>query len=199
MKVLRHRIRSRVVVEQLDNRLAPAVHWNVPQNAGPADWSNPGSWWSDEGVARVPNEMDDVIIPVGSGTVRIDGTPSVIRSLNQLGGFISAAGRSTLEVSGNAAVSNAIFDRFICNRVEITAGGPNARVVVGRRLIAPTEVKILAGGELKLDHNAVPVGGIHFVHVRSNRLTIDFNGTLELAQGGQVSDIIIQGSVHCDG
>ena len=93
------RLPLRLLVDHLEDRIAPSVSWNI---AGSGNWDNPANWSS----GQVPGPSDDVVISTaGSATITIQtGDSLVVNSvttgandtLSFTGGSLTIGANSTL-------------------------------------------------------------------------------------------------------
>ncbi len=105
--------RTRLFLEQLEDRLAPAaVSWTG--NAGTLNWSDPGNWSNN----AVPTSSDDVTINISvSGTIIIGSGNYAVRSLNDTTAELAIAPGGTLSLAAVAATST------FGNTVTVQSGG----------------------------------------------------------------------------
>lgn len=172
------RLNCRLILEPLEDRLAPAVvSWVNPVGGS---WHNPANW-SDGVTNRLPGAGDDVVIPdlAGTQTITHDTGFTEIASLTSAEKFLLSA--SHLQVSGNVSVASGFTVSGRCQ-------------VFGGTYLADTTITI--SGDANSDLFGVTINGNVSVGGRISRLTIldglTLNGVLVLSTGIREDATILQ-------
>lgn len=125
----RRQARVRLVLERLEDRLAPAaVSWTG--NAGTLNWSDKDNWSNN----AVPTSSDDVTISKSvSGTIIIGSGSYAVNSLNDTTAALSIAPGGTLSLSAVAATSTFAQAMTVQSGGTLTIGA-GANVQIGSSL-----------------------------------------------------------------
>src|SRR5436190_8388995 len=100
-----HTVRTRLMLERLEDRLAPAASWTGPVSGG--NWDTAANWSGGTGAGGLPGANDDVTI-VNASVTHSTAVTDQIKSLGLTGATLNLSG-GTLDVASTISTTNSTF------------------------------------------------------------------------------------------